>query len=95
MSKKLISMTMKPAKTGNSEVIQQCDVFIQNVICRRDANQHKAYIAWIYLEGFLDDNVRNGIADDWLHFEMSHLSIEEFEVELKLLKDWVHERYGE
>lgn len=53
--------------------------FINNVVCRRDSNQHKAHKLWEdSIKKTLNDKERHLFRVEWNHYEMGEIDINHF-----------------
>ena len=60
--------------------------FQNNVLCRRESNQHKASTIWSQLKLFLTKEEIYYINDDWIHFMLNQVTIDQFGQTIKNIK---------
>jgi len=62
--------------------------FQHNVLCRRESNQEEARRIWTKLKLYLTDKEIYDINDDWIHFMLNQVTIDQFGQTIKsILKE--------
>ena len=67
--------------------------FTNNVLCRRDTNQHTAKGIWKELKNHIPENKRREFETEWNHYLLGELNTDEFGSYIKELKEHLGHDY--
>lgn len=68
------------------------ELFIDNILCRRETNQHKAKKYWHTIKDKIPDDLKSDFEVEWIHYLQGSLGIGAFcQLCVKPLENYIHE----
>lgn len=66
----------------------QFEEFRNNVFCRHESNQRKAWDIWMEIRDQIPEKERLGFSIEWSHYELGEFSPDEFGKEIKKIEPY-------
>lgn len=67
---------------------EKLEEFINNVMCKRESNQHKAHLLWVDIRNGLSEEIVSKFEIEWSHYMLGEFESSEFaRLDITMIKD--------